>query len=234
MKETEVNWKEQDHWGLREFVFMMALEFGFVIGFIKFVVKPLYSEWFGNELYAGTLMGLTIAIVLLVGIYLIVLRPKKLSFREVGVKPFLLKDWKTIILLTVILMVGSVILVVLTSLLGNTIENSKTEAIQQNVTFLTVSIAFISAAVISPIYEEIFYRGFVYRWLRTRIGFVGAILLSSLIFTIIHIPTYNAMPVNFLSGIIFALAYERTNSIWPSVIIHGVTNGIMVLLTSMG
>lgn len=113
-------------------------------------------------------------------------------------------------------------------------ENSKTEAMQQSITFFTVLIAFISAAVISPIYEEIFYRGFLYRWVRTRLGFVGAIILSSFIFTIAHIPTYNVMPVNFLSGIIFALAYERTNSIWPSVIIHGLTNGIMVLLTSLG
>lgn len=115
-------------------------------------------------------------------------------------------------------MVSAVIIVVFTSFIGNSWENSKTEAMQQNVTFFTVLIAFISAAVISPIYEEIFYRGFLYRWLRTRIGFIGAILLSSIIFTIVHIPTYNLMPVNFFSGIIFALAYERTNSIWPSAV----------------
>ena len=65
-------------------------------------------------------------------------------------------------------------------------------------------------------------------------GFIGAIILSAAIFTIAHIPTYNVMPVNFFSGIIFALAYERTNSIWPAVMIHGITNGIMVLLTSLG
>ncbi|SIA41832.1 CAAX prenyl protease-related protein [Mycobacteroides abscessus subsp. abscessus] len=122
----------------------------------------------------------------------------------------------------------------LTSFIGNSWENSKTEAMQQNVTFFTVLIAFISAAVISPIYEEIFYRGFLYRWLRTRMGLTGALLLSSLIFTIIHIPTYNVMPVNFFSGILFALAYERTGSIWPPVLIHGLTNGFMVLLTSLG
>lgn len=131
-------------------------------------------------------------------------------------------------------MIGALLIVVLTSYIGISVENSKTQAIQQNITFFTVLIAFLSAAVISPIYEEIFYRGFLYRWLRTRLGLVGAILLSSFIFTIAHIPTYNVMPVNFFSGIIFALAYERTNSIWPSIIIHGLTNGIMVLLTSLG
>jgi len=127
-----------------------------------------------------------------------------------------------------------VIIFVLTSFTGNTWENSKTEALQQNINFFSVVIAFISAAVISPIYEEVFYRGFIYRWLRTRIGYSGAVMLSSIIFSIVHIPTYNVIPITFFNGIIFALAYERTNSIWPSVMIHGVTNGIMVLLTSFG
>ncbi|MGF3104631.1 lysostaphin resistance A-like protein [Rossellomorea sp. DUT-2] len=234
MEKSQMNWKEQDPWGWKEFILLMLLEFVVVIGCIKFVVKPLYSGWLDNELYAGTLMGLTIAIILLSGIYFIALRPKKISWSEVGVKPFAVKDWKIIIIYSVILLVGAVIIVVLTSFIGNSWENSKTDAMQQNATFFTVLIAFISAAIISPIYEEIFYRGFLYRWLRTRMGLTGALLLSSLIFTIIHIPTYNVMPVNFFSGILFALVYERTNSIWPSVMIHGLTNGIMVLLASLG
>jgi len=234
MEKSQMNWKEQDPWGWKEFILLMLFEFGLVIGCIKFVVKPIYSDWLDNELYAGTLMGLTIAIILLSGVYLIALRPKQLSWSEVGVKPFNVKDWKIIIFYSFILLVGAVIIVVLTSFIGNSWENSKTEAMQQNATFFTILIAFISAAIISPIYEEIFYRGFLYRWLRTRIGLTGALLLSSLIFTIIHIPTYNVMPVNFFSGILFALAYERTNSIWSSVLIHGLTNGVMVLLASLG
>ncbi|RBP00831.1 CPBP family intramembrane glutamic endopeptidase [Rossellomorea aquimaris] len=234
MEKSQRNWKEQDAWGWKEFISLMFLEFGLVIGCIKFVVKPLYSDWLGNELYAGTLIGLNIAIILLSGVYLIALRPKKLSWSEVGVKSFSVKDWKIIITYSVILLVGAVIIVVLTSFIGNSWENSKTEAMQQDATIFTIMIAFISAAIISPIYEEIFYRGFLYRWLRTRIGFTGALILSSLIFTIIHIPTYNVMPVNFFSGVLFALAYERTHSIWPAVLVHGITNGMMVLLTSLG
>lgn len=231
MEINRVNWKEQDYWGLKEFVFLILLEFVFVIGCIKFVVQPIYSHWFDNDLYAGTLMGLTIAITLILGVYFIALRPKKLSWSEVGIKKFASKDWKTIIVFSIILMVGATIIMVLTSFLGNSWENRKTETMQQNITFFPILIAFISAAIISPIYEEIFYRGFLYRWLRTRIGFISAVLISSIIFTVVHIPTYNAMPVNFFSGIIFALAYERTNSIWPAIIIHGLTNGIMVVLT---
>ncbi|MCA1040058.1 CPBP family intramembrane metalloprotease [Bacillus infantis] len=234
METDTTNWKRQDLWGWREFILLMLLEFIVVIGGIKLLVQPIYAELFKDDLYAGTLTGLTIAIILMLGIYFIALRPKRLSWKEVGVKAYSPRDWKLIGLYSVALLIGAVIIVVLTSFIGNSWENSKTEAMQQNVTFFTVLIAFISAAVISPIYEEIFYRGFLYRWLRTRMGLTGALLLSSLIFTIIHIPTYNVMPVNFFSGILFALAYERTGSIWPPVLIHGLTNGFMVLLTSLG
>lgn len=230
MERMQLNWKEQDDWGWKEFILLLLLEFVFVIGVIKFVVKPFYFQVFNNELYTGTLTGLTIAITLLLGVYFIALRPEKLSWGEVGLKSN--ADWKVIMIYSVILLMGAVLIVVLTSFLGISVENSKTEAMQQSVTFFTILIAFISAAIISPIYEEIFYRGFLYRWLRTRVGFTSAILLSSLIFTIVHIPTYNVMPVNFFSGILFALAYERTQSIWTPIWIHGITNGLMVLLTS--
>ena len=230
----QADWKEQDQWGTKEFIVLLLLEFIVVIGCIKYLVQPLYFRWLENELYAGTLTGLSIALILMLGIYFIALRPHNLSWTEIGMRKFALKDWKLVFLFSVALLIGAVILVFLTSFIGNTWENSKTEALQQNINLITIGIAFISAAIISPIYEEIFYRGFLYRWLRTRIGFIGALLLSSTIFMIVHIPTYNVMPVNFLSGFIFALAYERTNSIWPSIIIHGVTNGIMVVLTSLG
>lgn len=234
MDKNDNRWKARDPWGRKEFILLLLLEFIFVIGFLKGVVSPMYSQWLNNDLYAGTIMGLTIAIILITGVYIVALRPRALSWSEIGIKRFKMSDWKIIIGYSVILLVGAVIIVILTSFIGNTWENSKTESLQQNVTFLTVLIAFVSAAVISPIYEELFYRGFLYRWLRTRIGFYGAIAISSTIFTVVHIPAYNVMPVNFFSGVIFALAYERTNSIWPSVLIHGITNGIMVLLTSLG
>lgn len=234
MKTRNMNLNENDHWGLKEFILLLLLEFVIGVGIIKFVIKPIYDLWIGHELYALALMGITIAITLLLGIYFIALRPKKLPWSDIGLRKFALKDWKSIFLYSIILLVGTVMIVLITSFLGDSIDNSKTDTFQQDVTTFTFLITFISAAIISPIYEEIFYRGFIYRWLRTRVGLIWAILLSSTIFTAIHIPTYNAMPVNFFSGIIFALTYEKTNSIWPAVIVHGSTNGIMVLLTALG
>lgn len=226
--------RENDVWGWKECLALLFLEFVVVIIGIKFIVQPMYEEWFNNDLYAGTLMGLTIAITLMVGVYVIALRPNRLSWSHIGVQKFQAKDWKLIGVYSVILLVGSVVIMFGTMLFGNVLENSKSDSLEENLSLLSAVIAFISAAVISPIYEEIFYRGFLYRFFRSRVGITYAILISSLIFTIAHIPTYNAMPVNFFGGVIFALAYERTNSIWPPVFIHAITNGVMVLLVIFG
>ncbi|WP_339273952.1 type II CAAX endopeptidase family protein [Paenibacillus sp. FSL W8-0426] len=232
MTGTEM-WKKMDHWTWREFTALLALEFVFVIFVVKYPVQSMYERWLGNTLYSGTLTGLTIAIVLWLGLYFIALRPKKMSWTEVGVKGFPAKDWWRIALWILILIISSVATLYLTSFLGNTMDNSKTESLKQHVTICTMIIGIVSAGIVSPYYEEIFYRGFIYRWLRTRVSMRWAIVISSLIFTFAHFPTMNAMPVNFISGVVFAWTYERTGSVVPAMIVHGVFNTIAVLLTAM-
>ncbi|CAH1225571.1 type II CAAX endopeptidase family protein [Paenibacillus sp. JJ-223] len=232
MTSTEM-WKKMDQWTWREFIALLALEFVFVIFVIKYPVQSMYERWLGNTLYSGTLTGLTIAIVLWLGLYFIALRPKKMSWTEVGVKGFPAKDWWRIALWILILIIFSVATLYLTSFLGNTMDNSKTESLKQHVTICTMIIGIVSAGIVSPYYEEIFYRGFIYRWLRTRVSMRWAIVISSLIFTFAHFPTVNAMPVNFISGVVFAWTYERTGSVVPAMIVHGVFNTIAVLLTAM-
>ncbi|OMF63987.1 type II CAAX endopeptidase family protein [Paenibacillus sp. FSL R5-0766] len=228
-----VMWKKMDHWTWRELIVLLTLEFVFVMFVIKYAIQSMYEKWFENTLYSGTLTGLTIAITLLTGLYLIALRPKKLSWRDVGVKGFPVRDWWRIGLWLLLLIIFSMTAIYLTSFLGNTVENSKTESLQRDVTLFTIVIGIVSAGFVSPFYEEIFYRGFIYRWLRTRIRMKWAIVVSALIFTLAHYPTINAMPVNFISGVVLAWTYERTGSVVPGMIVHGVFNTIAVVLTAM-
>ena len=206
-------WKQKDSWTGKEFSLLLLLEFIFVIVVVKYSVQSLYLSLFSNTLYSGTLTGLTIAIVLMTGLYFMALRPKNLSWKEVGVRSFSTKYWLKIPIWLLVTIILSVAVVLLTSLLGNSVDNSKTESLQQNINLFTILIGIISAGVVSPVYEEIFYRGFIYRWLRVRLGMNWGIVISSLIFTIAHFPTLNAMPVNFINGVVFAWVYEKTGSV---------------------
>ncbi|WP_144510795.1 CPBP family intramembrane glutamic endopeptidase [Bacillus sp. FJAT-22090] len=221
-------------WSSKELLFSLFLTFIIV----PIIIENWLHDWlyilFDDELYAGTFTGLIMAIIFIAGIYFVALKPKGLSWRGVGLLPFHKSYWKSVILWTIVLIITSVGIVVLMEMAGWTSANAKTRSLQNNLNVWTVLIGFVSAAIISPIYEEIFYRGFLYKWFRMKWGVPTGVLFSSLIFMLVHIPTYNTLPINFLSGIIFAWTYEKSGSVYPGMIVHGVFNGIAVLLTVIG
>jgi hypothetical protein len=92
-----------------------------------------------------------------------------------------------------------------------------------------VVLALIGIAVFVPIGEEVFFRGMLYKWLRTRTGITVAVVVSSAIFSALHL-----QPVPFLSrfllGAIMALVYEYSGSLWNAILIHALNNGIVVVL----
>lgn len=98
-------------------------------------------------------------------------------------------------------------------------------------TLINFVIAFVSASIVSPIYEEIFYRGFLYRWFRGKYGILIGMVVSSLIFMVVHIPTYNVLPTALVSGLFFSWTYEKTGSIIPGIIMHSTFNGIALIVT---
>lgn len=222
------------YWSWKELVLLLLITFLFVPIVIENLLHDVLYVFLEDSLYSGTITGLVMAIIFTVGVYVIALRPYNLSWRAVGFNTFYTSYWKSILFWTSLLIVVSVGIVILMELLGGTTENTKTESLQNNMRIWTILIAFVSAAIISPIYEEIFYRGFLYRWFRVKWGVSAGILLSSFVFMLVHIPTYNTLPINFLSGVIFSWTYEKTGSLYPGMIIHAVFNGIAVVLTAIG
>lgn len=82
-------------------------------------------------------------------------------------------------------------------------------------------------AVLGPFAEEVFFRGFIYRTLRKKYAPFIAILLSSVIFAVLHGEPGLLIPISF-TGIALAWLYERTGSIWPPLTAH-VTQNLLAL-----
>ncbi|MGM0890332.1 MAG: CPBP family intramembrane glutamic endopeptidase [Bacillota bacterium] len=220
-------------WKYKELILLLLLTFVIVPVGIESLLHEFLHQVLKDSLYSGTITGFVMAIVFTLGVYFIALRPHRLKWNVVGVRSFSRNYCKQIIVWMVVLIAVSLLVLTLMDLFGIEVENRKTESLKANMTWLTFSIGFISATIISPIYEEILYRGFLYKWFRMKWGVGMGILFSSLIFTIVHIPTYNTLPVNFISGMIFAWTYEKSGSIFPGIIIHGTFNGIAVSLTAL-
>ena len=89
-------------------------------------------------------------------------------------------------------------------------------------------IAFISLLLTSflvPLWEETFFRGFVHNWLRNRLSFWPATLISAALFGIFHLNLVQGFAA-FLLGLVLAWLYEKADSLWAPITLH-VTNNLI-------
>jgi len=82
---------------------------------------------------------------------------------------------------------------------------------------------FITGAVIAPIVEEIFFRGFLFQGFRQKYGWMPAVFLSSAIFGAAHLDPVSLIPT-FVLGCVLAYVYHRSNSVWPGILFHAAIN----------
>lgn len=87
---------------------------------------------------------------------------------------------------------------------------------------------FLAGAVAAPIGEEVFFRGFVYNALERRLNMRAAILLSGLLFAVLHPGPIGIVPI-FLMGAVLAAVYARTRSLWVTILMHAVNNSAAFL-----
>ena len=84
----------------------------------------------------------------------------------------------------------------------------------------TITAGFILlVGILSPIAEELVFRGILFAWLRRHVNFWIAGITSALIFACAHGIPDIILPTAIL-GLLFAWIYERTGSLWPSMLAH--------------
>jgi membrane protease YdiL (CAAX protease family) len=84
----------------------------------------------------------------------------------------------------------------------------------------------IAFCVAAPVWEEIFARGFLYRgWSESRLGVAGAIFLSSLAWTSLHLQyDWFFFGEVFTIGLLLGYLRYRTGSTWLTIVLHGINN----------
>jgi len=79
------------------------------------------------------------------------------------------------------------------------------------------------AVIVSPIIEELFFRGFLLTFLKNYTTPLFAVVLSGGVFAFAHLNLGAVIPLWFL-GIVLGLAYEHTGSLLVPMTIHGCFN----------
>lgn len=102
--------------------------------------------------------------------------------------------------------------------------------------FVPLFVTFLSLAIIPPVVEEIVMRGYLYSNLRAKWPLVTATLVTSVLFAIGHLQFGSGAPLLWIAALdTFTLSLfliylrQSTNSIWPSILLHGLKNTIAFL-----
>jgi membrane protease YdiL (CAAX protease family) len=89
--------------------------------------------------------------------------------------------------------------------------------------------------IVAPIFEEIFFRGFFFQGIRcSRLGPIGAIGITSLIWAVIHVQydIYGITTV-FALGILFGIARLKTDSIHLLMVMHSLESLVATVETAL-
>jgi len=112
---------------------------------------------------------------------------------------------------------------------------SQPEQIATDISAGAKVLAVLSAVVIAPITEELYFRGILYRSVRDRRGVALGVLVQALIFGAVHAPAAPWRDVLFLqtlmcfTGAGLALLYERRANLVASVAAHMAFNIVGVI-----
>ena len=95
---------------------------------------------------------------------------------------------------------------------------------------LQIIVFFLVGGVIGPLWEEIFFRGIIFGFLR-RWGLYAAILISTALFVWPHFDGSHLPLTQIVGGIVFAIAYEKEKCLVVPITIHCLGNITMFGLT---
>lgn len=86
-----------------------------------------------------------------------------------------------------------------------------------------ILLLFSQIALFGPLAEELFFRGFVYRFMRTKFTFIGAAAWTSFFFAMLHQTPQDILPL-FSISVALCYLYEKTQNILSPIMFHSIFN----------
>ena len=92
---------------------------------------------------------------------------------------------------------------------------------------------FLTLAIIPAVFEELFFRGFLFSALINKTTVRRAILISAVLFGVFHVVVTSALALerfvpSTCMGIVLGWVCWRTGSIFPGMLLHACHNGLLV------
>lgn len=169
----------------------------------------------------------TLGLTILIGVPWLIFK-QKTSFKDLGLQR--LPNWKDFlwliagivayIFLTIVVTFGSRLLFP-----GADYDQAQDTGFSGLTTQFELILTFISLVIVAPIAEEVMFRGYLFGKLKKHAKVWVSVILSALLFGIVHFQ-FNVALDTFALGVVLALLRVATGSIWTSIMLHMVKNGL--------
>lgn len=171
-----------------------------------------------------------------VGIVYLFLRRRRLGFADIGLgrRP----QWRDLKVAVAGFFAFYALLIIVTITVKALIPSFDVDQAQdvgfKNLqTSLDRVIAFAALVILPPIGEEILMRGYLYTGLRSRLRFIWALAITSVIFGLAHLEYGKNEPVVWVAGlstfilsVVLVYTRERTGALYAAILIHAANNAI--------
>lgn len=195
-----------------------------VTGFAFLIFLFLGGGLMGSVREAGVSAGVIqivgaglVTLSLLIPVYFILLRPGRCQPADLGLirpDPFWIRAG----------IVTGLVLGPLAWLIGGFVDpseppGSKTRPEDTPVWLVGLTL-FVYYGFLAPIAQEVFFRGLLFNWVRSRISFLPAAGASSLAFGILYMVHPVITLLYLVVGMIMAWLFEQSRSLVPSILAH--------------
>lgn len=196
-----------------------------VIGYIALAYGVVFCfPSVGNNLFWNNFLC-EIVVILPVMIFMFVSKEKPIAFLEFHkIKP------GSVLMIVLFTFLSSPFITLLNLFSQFWVDNEVTLMIESmNMAQMPFGLLYLSIGIIAPVFEEVACRGAFYRSYRKSGSAFKAMILSAIIFALIHM-NFNQAAYALAVGILAVLLVEATGSLWSSILYHGLINGSQIVM----
>lgn len=202
---------------------------------------PLAATISQGQLSAGTFAAAVVAtdVPMVLFVYLRVVAPGAASWRDLGLRAIPARHLlKSVVLASIAALALTQAVGLLLQAVGIHSNQEEQFTFVQREPISGFFAVLLFGAVIAPVVEELFFRGYLYGLYRRRYSGWVAGAASSGLFSVLHVNPALMDPgqaLGLLVGIVtlsavFCFTYERTRSLYPGMVAHGLNNALALTL----
>jgi membrane protease YdiL (CAAX protease family) len=204
----------------------------FLTAKLGFVARNGLNQLLESLKTDGLLISLSIFVsaVICTGLIVLFIKLKHTSIREyLGLVPL---SWRAVLGLVGLVALLLVVIELLSRLMSNPSDSSY--MVDMKVIYRTSGwplILWLAVAGFAPLFEEVFFRGFLFVGLRhSRLGAAGTVLVTAILWAFLHIQYSIAGILQILAlGIVFGVVRLKTRSLWSTLWMHSLWNAATLL-----